>query len=236
VRTQRPGSSEERANGPRSGGAGGGGHDGLDGRTAHQLNNLLMAISAHARLATRALSPRHPACQDLAEIERVVQQAGALVRAVQGTAAGSVVTAPVPAPPPPLEDAASGETVLLVDDHAMVRRVVELALRQLGYRVLVARGGREAMAVSGGNPGAIDILITDLAMPEMNGVALATHLCQERPGLKVLFVSGFGGERLVGVPGAGAVGFLAKPFSPVDLARRLRALCGDAADAPRVAP
>jgi two-component system, cell cycle sensor histidine kinase and response regulator CckA len=82
------------------------------------------------------------------------------------------------------------ETVLLVDDHEMLRAVVVELLGELGYPVLAAGSGAEAMAVSAAHEGRIDLLITDLSMPEMNGEELAQRIRSQRPAIRVLYASG----------------------------------------------
>ena len=115
------------------------------------------------------------------------------------------------------------ETVLLVEDEAMVGQVARAALGRHGYTVLEARGGREALALAAGHRGPIDILVTDLVMPELNGRELAERLRAERPAIKVLYVSGYTEDTVVrhGVA-EGTDSFLPKPFTPEVLARKVR--------------
>ena len=115
------------------------------------------------------------------------------------------------------------ETVLLVEDEEAVRAVAIAALRQYGYHVLTAANGREAIALSGRHAGPIHLLVTDVVMPGMNGRQLAGVLAGARPGLQVLFVSGYTDDTVLrhGVRD-GDVSFLQKPFSAVELARRVR--------------
>ena len=120
--------------------------------------------------------------------------------------------------------AGAGERVLLVDDEDGVREVAQVALEEAGYRVLAVAGGAAALAaVERGDR--IDLLVTDLAMPEMGGRELAERLRRHWPRLPVLFVSGHAPD---GDPAAGlaapAPGFLAKPFTGDQLVAAVRAV------------
>jgi signal transduction histidine kinase/ActR/RegA family two-component response regulator len=125
---------------------------------------------------------------------------------------------------------AGGETVLVVEDEQMVRSFMEGALRALGYMTLEAADGREALDLSSHYDGVIDLLITDVIMPQMGGVELASRLIETRPQLKVLFVSGYtgaasGSQRLVEPD----VALLPKPFTAAQLLERVhRRLHGEA--------
>ncbi len=115
------------------------------------------------------------------------------------------------------------ETILLVEDEPIVRDVSRLLLTQLGYRVLVASDGAQAIALSDEQTAPIDLLITDIVMPGMDGRQLAATLRSRRPSLRVLFTSGYTEDVIVrrGVLEQG-VDFLAKPFARELLAARVR--------------
>ncbi|MBL8727313.1 MAG: GAF domain-containing protein [Planctomycetes bacterium] len=116
------------------------------------------------------------------------------------------------APAAPTPTAAA--TILLVEDEAPVRGLVQRALQRAGHTVLLASDGQSALAVARRHRGTIDLLITDVVMPGLGGRELAAALTAERPGLPVLFVSGFFGE--AGDLGTGADGplrLLEKPFA-----------------------
>jgi PAS domain S-box-containing protein len=117
------------------------------------------------------------------------------------------------------------ETILCVEDDAQVRDIVFETATCLGYRVLLAENGRDARKVSRAHDGPIDLLMTDVIMPEMNGRQVAEHLVAERPGLKVLYMSGYSDEVLSN-QGVLEPGFtlLGKPFSVEQLAHGLRSL------------
>jgi len=115
------------------------------------------------------------------------------------------------------------ETILLVEDEEMVRRMTKLILSQSGYTVLEASNGKEALAVAERHRGPIHLLITDLVMPNLRGRELAERLTAVRSGLRVLFMSGYTEDMVVqqGVESATA-NFLPKPFSLASLTNKVR--------------
>ena len=126
------------------------------------------------------------------------------------------------------------ETVLLVEDDASVRRHVAALLEALGYRALVAENGAGALALLGGGA-PVDVIFTDMVMPGgMNGRDLADAAERLRPGIKILFTSGYTDEMFAGSAPATARGanFLAKPYRRRELAAKLRAVL----DAPQIPP
>lgn len=120
------------------------------------------------------------------------------------------------------------ETILLVDDEPVIRDVAQRALGRVGYEVLTSSSGPDAIELARAHDGPIDLLLTDVMMPEMNGRELADLLCAGHPGLRVLFISGFE-ERIVAPTGvlADGVGFLAKPFRIADLLAAVRDVLDD---------
>jgi DNA-binding NtrC family response regulator len=85
----------------------------------------------------------------------------------------------------------SSATILLVDDDEAVRRFAGGLLTEAGFHVIEASNGAEAMEVSSAHPEPIDLLLTDVIMPKRNGLFLAERLVQERPGIVVLYMSGY---------------------------------------------
>ena len=113
------------------------------------------------------------------------------------------------------------KTVLLADDEPTVRIVLERVLRLAGYRVIATENGAEASAQAEKHSGGIDVLISDVLMPGVNGVELAKHLQESRPDTKVLLISGYFPDGLEFREGWR---FLRKPFSPVVLTQALESL------------
>jgi two-component system, cell cycle sensor histidine kinase and response regulator CckA len=130
--------------------------------------------------------------------------------------------APAPAPTP-REVRGGHETVLLVEDAAPVRALARRSLEAHGYRVIDAFDGPSALELSARHRAPIDLLVTDVVMPGMSGRELAERLAPVRPGMKVLYTSGYTDDAMVrqGVLNAG-VAFLQKPFVPDSLARKVR--------------
>lgn len=106
------------------------------------------------------------------------------------------------------------ETILVVEDEPAILEIVGVLLRQSGYTVLAASSPGEALLLAGGHGGPIDLLLSDLVLPEMNGRELARQLERDRPGIKKLFMSGHAADILAdhGVAGREA-NFIAKPFA-----------------------
>jgi two-component system cell cycle sensor histidine kinase/response regulator CckA len=115
------------------------------------------------------------------------------------------------------------ETVLLVEDEPGVRLLAETVLRKLGYKVLVADCGEAAIEIWNQKKGSIDVLLTDVIMPQMSGGDLAHKLREMNPRLKILFMSGYTDDMIAshGVL-AGETQLIQKPFTAEALGRRLR--------------
>jgi two-component system cell cycle sensor histidine kinase/response regulator CckA len=110
------------------------------------------------------------------------------------------------------------ETLLVVEDEDNVRRLVSEALEQHGYTVLATGQPREAIAICAGHVGAIDLLLADLVLPRMHGVDLAQRARSIRPGIRVLFMSGYTDNAAA----PASAPFLRKPFTPAALALKVR--------------
>jgi CheY-like chemotaxis protein len=115
------------------------------------------------------------------------------------------------------------ETILVVEDEEMVRSLASRGLREHGYTVIEARHGADALRQLAVQPKAVDLVISDVVMPEMGGRELGRRLATLRPSLPILYISGYTGEDVIqrglldpGVP------FQQKPFAPEALARKVR--------------
>jgi two-component system cell cycle sensor histidine kinase/response regulator CckA len=176
----------------------------------------------------------------LATVYGIVQQSGGFVAVESEPGRGTTLRICLPHVDEPPDAAGrptvSGpgphghETVLLVEDQDSLREMVSEALRLLGYRVLVAPDGESAIELAREHTGPLDLLVTDIVMPRLGGFDLARRLLTERPGLRVLYMSGHGtdvvtrhGVREAGLP------LLEKPFRTDELALRVR----EALDRPR---
>jgi two-component system, cell cycle sensor histidine kinase and response regulator CckA len=170
----------------------------------------------------------------LASVHGIVQQTGGFIRLESEPERGTTVRillprsdegaeAPVQTREPSV--ALGRETVLLVEDDAVVRGVAARILRRQGYQVLEADGGPMALELAARHEGPIDLLLTDVVMPKMSGDKVAAALLRQRPALRVLFVSGYTENAIAhhGVLDPG-VEFLPKPYTPAELGRRVRAL------------
>jgi PAS domain S-box-containing protein len=135
------------------------------------------------------------------------------------------VDAALDAPPSlhPPADLRGTETVLLVEDDPSVREVARRVLERSGYDVLRVDSALEALLVGETHPAEIHLLVTDVVMPKLSGAELASRLLAKRPGLKVLFMSGYT-DRSVVESGVldGSVPFVQKPFTSEQLARKVR--------------
>jgi two-component system cell cycle sensor histidine kinase/response regulator CckA len=115
------------------------------------------------------------------------------------------------------------ETILLVEDEEAVRVLARMVLQSNGYKVLEARHGEDALSLAAEYAGPIDILLSDVLMPRMGGRQLAARLAEARPNLRVLFMSGYGDDGVLERgPEEPSAAFIGKPFSPQELARRVR--------------
>jgi CheY-like chemotaxis protein len=168
----------------------------------------------------------------LSTVRRIVKEAGGDVWARSAPGEGATFTVYLPAtlyspeaaePQIQLRPARGSETILLVEDEDGVRRLLQHVLDRRGYRVLVAPGGDEALEIFRQRGSEIDIVLTDMVMPKMNGRELADRLNEIRPDLRIMFMSGYPGDVLMRTgalrPG---MSVLQKPLRPDVLAAKLR--------------
>jgi two-component system, cell cycle sensor histidine kinase and response regulator CckA len=169
----------------------------------------------------------------LAMIHGFIQQSGGHVFAYSEPGLGSTFKMYLPEVedalssarlPPAIDKTPHGdETILLVEDEAAVRSFARHVLQTCGYTVLDAAQGDEAVQLAETHHGTIHLLVSDVVMPGMGGCRLAERIVALKPGIKVLFVSGYADDAVVrhGIL-ASESAFLQKPFTPNALARKVR--------------
>jgi PAS domain S-box-containing protein len=179
----------------------------------------------------------------LAMVYGIVKQSGGSIRVHSEAGAGTTFMVYLPAVEEFVKAQSNGsrhieapggtETVLLVEDEDMVRELVVEVLETEGYTVFSARRGAEALRLCAEQIMPINLLITDVVMPEMSGRELAEHLTARHPEIKVLFISGYTDDAIFrhGVQESN-VAFLQKPFTTSELAAKVRSVLD--ADANRV--
>lgn len=129
-------------------------------------------------------------------------------------------------PRPPRNMLHGTETVLVVEDQEQLRKMAVRVLRSHGYKVYEAASPEEALLHSNGYPGPIHLLLTDVVMPGMSGRELADRLKSQRPAMEIIFMSGYTEHAMLDRQMLNSAAYLAKPFSPEDLAVKVRALLG----------
>ena len=203
-------------------------------QVTHGLNNTLTVITGFSELLLSVLSESDPHRRYVEEIQRAGQHAAELTQQL-------LACAGLPSPPPAKRPRPSRtlrelahqhhghETILLVEDDEAVRDALGHELILLGYSVLEASDGPEALRVAMAQPGRqIDLLLTDVAMPGMDGFTLAARLREKQPGLKVLFSSGYARDVMLRQsPRPSSDGFLPKPYNAAALMRTIGEVLGE---------
>jgi CheY-like chemotaxis protein len=124
---------------------------------------------------------------------------------------------------PPLAAASAGhETILFVDDEPFVRRLAEQTLRRAGYRVLTAEDGLAAVEVFARQMQEIDLVVLDLTMPRLSGRDALRRMTAIDANVRVLLSSGYSIDQAPALDEPGVVGFLSKPYRPVELCTAVR--------------
>ena len=170
----------------------------------------------------------------LASVYGIVHQSGGHVRVESELGAGTVFHVHLPAvlepvPGESLEDpvpsdtaSPRGRTILLVEDEPQVLELAREVLLAEGYRVLHAGDGAAALRLGAGGTGSLDLLLTDMVMPGLSGPELFSQLRVHRPGLRVLYISGYSEEAIANRSGLVREGpLLEKPFTPGELLRQV---------------
>jgi CheY-like chemotaxis protein len=175
----------------------------------------------------------------LATVYGIVRQAGGAIRVESRPGAGAVFTVLLPAAEEQaarvvLPVAASaprglGETIVLAEDEDALRVVLGRVLAGAGYQVVSGRNGAEALEAAHASGGRVDVVLTDVVMPRMNGTDLAARIASEQPGVKVLFMTGHTDDStLLNRFEAGDTEIIQKPFTSETLLGHLRRLLGPA--------
>lgn len=170
----------------------------------------------------------------LSTVYGVVQQSGGHVSVLSEPGRGTIFTIDFPSVIGAVDAAASSpvrvntrnacETILLVEDEADVRRMVARVLRADGYQVLEAASAADAIMLIDGYAGTIDLLLSDLVMPKMNGAELAERVRRARPATKIVLMSGYTDSPLSSTEVASGIEFIAKPIMPDVILSKLRGL------------
>jgi len=197
-------------------------------------------VGMSAEVSSRIFEPFFTTKNDgtglgLATVHGIVRQSGGHLWVYSEVGLGTTfkVYLPVDASPAstaspvvPAEDAVGGgETILVVEDNNLLRPIIAEMLEPYGYTVLLAADGVEALAVAAQHPGSVDLLLTDVVMPRLNGRELSERLLEKNPDTKVLFSSGYPADTVIqsGIAEA-RVSFIQKPYVAGDLLAKIRAV------------
>jgi CheY-like chemotaxis protein len=206
----------------------------LAGGLAHDFNNILVVITGYSNLLLAGAGAEDPVREPLEMIKRAAERGEALIDQlltlfkIYLPRVGEAVGPEQATAPPAAAGLRQGsETVLLVEDETTVRGLIKKVLQMQGYTVLEASRGDEAVWLCEHRQGPIHLLVTDVEMPGMSGRELARRVAALQPEIRMLFMSGYTEDAVVGrgVLNADAA-FLQKPFPPDLLARKVRELLG----------
>lgn len=210
---------------------------------AHELNNLLTVIQINTEFLLDSLGKNPESAQELEEIQRASRRASILARQLLASsrlerfdpnlAEAALRMKSAAAPSPRSRSVAAeraprtAETILLVEDEEAVRSLVKKILSQKGYRVLEASDGAIALRVAAGHVGEIDLVLTDVAMPNLGGRGMVEELKELSPDMRVLFMSGYPKEEIFSDKETAKVTpYLQKPFTGETLLSEVRAALG----------
>ncbi|MFL5544028.1 MAG: response regulator [Gemmatimonadaceae bacterium] len=208
---------------------------------AHELNNLLTVIQINTEFLLDGVRENPASAEELDEIQRASRRASILARQLLASSRfeqfdpAVAETSLRKKPPASTRDIGSephklprvAETILLVEDEASVRGLAKRILAQEGYRVLEASDGAIALRLSAGHVGEIDLVLTDVAMPNLGGRGLVEELRELSPDLRVLFMSGYPKEEIFASKvDADRTPYLQKPFTGESLLAEVRAALG----------
>jgi CheY-like chemotaxis protein len=210
---------------------------------AHELNNLLTVIQINTEFLVESTSDNPESAEELEEIQRASKRASILARQLLASsrlepfdpgvagAGSSKRRTRTPTGKSKALDASkpprTAESILLVEDEAAVRTLAKKILVQKGYRVLEASDGAIALRIAAGHVGEIDLVLTDVAMPNLGGRGMVEELKELSPGMRVLFMSGYPKEEIFpDKETAKHTPYLQKPFTSETLFSEVRAALG----------
>jgi two-component system cell cycle sensor histidine kinase/response regulator CckA len=160
----------------------------------------------------------------LATVYGIVEQAGGRIAVASEQGRGTQFTISLPASKRSAVKEEPAATILLAEDEPALRKLARLILEEEHYRVIEARNGRDALELAARYRGTIDLLLTDIVMPELSGPDLVAQLASVRPDLSVIYMSGYTDSRIAGRHLADeSHSLLRKPFDPDELTRQVRA-------------
>jgi CheY-like chemotaxis protein len=201
------------------------------------LNNLLTVIQINAEFLLGTSGDDPQSAQELADIQTASRRASILARQLLASsrlepfdvaAAEAVLKQKTDKRGARVDRAPRvSETILLVEDEATVRSLAKRVLTQQGYRVLEASDGTVALRLAAGHVGEIDLVLTDVAMPNLGGRGMVEELRELSPGLRVLFMSGHPKDEIFPDRAvANRTPYLQKPFTSKTLCDEVRAALG----------
>jgi CheY-like chemotaxis protein len=207
---------------------------------AHELNNLLTVIQINTEFLVDSLENNPTSALELDEIQRASRRASILARQLlassrlepfDSTLAEAALKKKAAAAAKPIAAVERGprvaETILLVEDEAAVRSLVKRILSQKGYRVLEASDGTIALRLAAGHVGEIDLVLTDVLMPNLGGRGMFEELKELSPEMRVLFISGNPKDDVFPEKSVAArTPYLQKPFTSDALLSEVRAALG----------
>jgi CheY-like chemotaxis protein len=208
---------------------------------AHELNNLLTVIQINTEFLLESVGENPESAEELDEIQRASKRASILARQLLASsrlesfdpslgeaAQKRKSVTPVSKSGIKAEKAPrSAETILLVEDEAAVRSLAKKILSQRGFRVLEAADGAIALRIAAGHVGEIDLVLTDVAMPNLGGRGMVEELKELSPSMRVLFMSGYPKEEIFpDKQTAKLTPYLQKPFTGETLFTEVRAALG----------
>ena len=209
---------------------------------AHELNNLLTVIQINTEFLLDSMGEDPESAEELEEIQRASRRASILARQLLASSrlerfdpnlSEAALTKRSGASSSKSRSAAAertprtAETILLVEDEAAVRSLAKKILARKGYRVLEASDGAIALRIAAGHVGEIDLVLTDVAMPNLGGRGMVEELKELSPEMRVLFMSGYPKEEVFpDRETAKLIPYLQKPFTGETLLVEVRAALG----------